>query len=59
MATAMLQIVILNEINVTGCDGFVDVAHGLGEPRIFVSVLCRDVFSFVHAYEVFSSYVLS
>ena len=25
----------LNEINVTRCDRFVDVAQGLGEPRTF------------------------
>ena len=34
----MLKIVIFIEINVTGCDGFVDVAHGSGEPRTPVSL---------------------
>ena len=39
MATMMSWIVtLLNEINVTGCDGLVDIAHGLGEPRTLVSL---------------------
>ena len=39
MATMMSWIVtFLNEMNVTGCDGLVDVAHGLGEPQTPVSL---------------------
>ena len=39
MAAMMSWIVtFLNEMNVTGCDGSVDVAHGLGEPRTSVSL---------------------
>ena len=30
---------LFNETNVTGCDHFVDIAHGLGEPRTLVSLL--------------------
>ena len=40
---------LLNKINVKGCDNFVDVTHGLGEPRTLASLLflCINVsFSF-------------
>ena len=36
-------VTFLNEINVMGCDGLVDIAHGLGEPHTPVSLSLLSV----------------
>ena len=65
MATMMSCIVtFLNEMNVTGCDGLVDVAHGLGEPRTpvclsLVYASCLFIFvSLFHFFPVISVHMI-
>ena len=52
MATMMLRFVIFfYEIKVTRCDCWVDVAHGLGEPRILLCLPLTFVIYVCHLIE--------